>query len=511
MPEAISHILIVGGGTAGWLTAGIIARAHRARLQQGTLKISLCESDAIPTVGVGEGTWPTMRQTLQALGIRESDFLRECDASFKQGSKFINWRFDLHPHSYYHPFSVPEGYRHQLNMAEHWLTQHQHTASFSRCYSPQEVVCEAHLAPKTLQQQDVLNYGYHLDAGKFTRLLQKHCTESLQVEHRICEVQTAELDQEGAIAELKTTTGETLKADLYIDCSGLKARLLGEALGVGFKPLNSVLFCDRALATRLPYPEAASDIASCTLSTAQNAGWIWDIGLQSRRGIGHVYSSAHTDDSQALAALADYTQIPADQLDVRPIRFTPGHREKFWHKNCVAIGLAAGFIEPLEASALLMIELAAQFIADKLPQTDTQLRALANIFNDRFLYRWSRLVDFLKLHYVLSERKRDAFWRDNKAESSIPQSLRDLLELWRHTPPWTHDFDRTGEIFQALSYQYVLYGMGFETQMLFPPEQTRQQLADSLLRHNIQVSRQLTQQLPGNREYLNQLHVNTNT
>lgn len=209
--------------------------------------------------------------------------------------------------------------------------------------------------------------------------------------------------------------------------------------------------------------------------------------------------------------LASYSKIPGDQLEVKPIRFTPGHREKFWHKNCVAVGLAAGFIEPLEASALLMIELSAQFIAEKLPQAKTQLKALENIFNERFLYRWSRLVDFLKLHYVLSERKRDPFWQDNKTDFSIPQSLRDLLELWQYTPPRPDDFDRTGEVFQALSYQYVLYGMGYKTSIRFPPEARKQQLADTLLQHNIQVSRQLTQQLPSNREYLNQLNINTNT
>ncbi|WP_020208749.1 tryptophan halogenase family protein [Gilvimarinus chinensis] len=509
MTKAITQIAILGGGTAGWLTAGIIASAHQPRLRDDSLRITLYESEQIPPIGVGEGTWPTMRQTLQTLGISESVFLRKCDASFKQGSKFVNWRFDQHPHSYYHPFSVPEGYQHQLNMAEHWLFQHQDTASFSRCYSPQEAVCKAHLAPKALQhteQQSVLNYGFHLDAGKFTQLLQKHCTQKLHVKHHFCEVTGATLDNDGAIAALQTNTGERLKADLYIDCSGMKATLLGQALGVPFKPLHSVLFCDRALATRLPYPEPNAPIASCTLATAQQAGWIWDIGLQSRRGVGYVYSSDYQSDEQALQTLASYTNQSAAHIDVKSIAFTPGHREKFWHKNCVAVGLAAGFVEPLEASALLLVELSAQFIANKLPQTNTQLSSLEHIFNERFLYRWSRLVDFLKLHYLLSARTNDAFWRDNRTLSSIPDSLTDLLNLWQHTPPWPHDFDRTGEIFQALSYQYVLYGMGFNTEMPFSPEAHKQQLADALLRQNIEASRLLTQQLPSNREYLNHLH-----
>ncbi|WP_041522718.1 tryptophan halogenase family protein [Gilvimarinus agarilyticus] len=509
MTKAITQIAILGGGTAGWLTAGIIASAHQSRLRDGSLRITLYESEKIPTIGVGEGTWPTMRQTLQTLGISESVFLRECDASFKQGSKFINWRFDQHRHSYHHPFAVPEGYQHQLNMAEHWLSQHQHAASFSRCYSPQEAVCEAHLAPKALQhteQQSVLNYGFHLDAGKFTQLLQKHCTETLQVEHHFCEVTGATLDDDGAIASLQTNTGEQLEADLYIDCSGMKATLLGKALGVPFKPIKSVLFCDRALATRTPYTQPNAPIASCTLATAQQAGWIWDIGLQSRRGVGYVYSGDHLSDEQALHTLTGYTKQSADNIEVKSIAFTPGHREKFWHKNCVAVGLSAGFIEPLEASALLLVELSAQFIADKLPQTPTQLAPLAHLFNKRFLYRWSRLVDFLKLHYLLSSRNQDPFWRDHRASSSVPASLTELLQLWRHTPPWCHDFDRTGEIFQALSYQYVLYGMGFITEMPFAPEAHKQQLADALLRQNIEASRQLTQRLPSNREYLNHLH-----
>jgi hypothetical protein len=258
-----------------------------------------------------------------------------------------------------------------------------------------------------------------------------------------------------------------LAADLFIDCSGFSCLLLGKHFGVPFLPKRDVLFIDKAWAVQVPYRDEAVPIASATLSTAQSSGWVWDIGLTTRRGVGYVYSNRHLADEAALEELKSYLSARGDlspELKFRNIPIDSGYRREFWTQNCVAVGLSAGFLEPLEASAIVMAELSAKSIANLLPDCRGAMQHAARIFNDTFRYRWERIIDFLKLHYVLSRRTDSPFWIDNRAGESIPDSLRDGLEYWRHHSPWHEDFSHREEVFSGASYQYVLYGMGFRTQ-----------------------------------------------
>ena len=197
----------------------------------------------------------------------------------------------------------------------------------------------------------------------------------------------------------------------------MQSLLLGQHYGVPFRSQKHVLFNDTALALQIPYADENSPIASQTISTAQSNGWIWDIGLPTRRGVGHVYSSAHTSDDAAEARAAHlhraHRRAEEHAGTPRKLSFNPGYREKFWHRNCVAIGLSAGFIEPLEASALALVELSAAMLSDQMPATRDAMDIVARRFNDSFTYRWERVIDFLKLHYVLTQRTDSAFWRDN--------------------------------------------------------------------------------------------------
>lgn len=372
MTQKIQNIAIIGGGTAGWLTAGILASRLRNRILNKDLTITLCESPNIPTIGVGEGTWPTMPATLKKMGISETDFIRECDASFKQGSKFNGWGNDSGQGFYYHPFDTPVGMLEGL-IPEYWLQHTNQKSSLAQLFSPQEALCEAHIAPKSITHAEYAGegiYGYHLNAGAFSKFLQKHCVDRLAVNHILADVVDVSLTPSGDINSVLLHESGELKADLFIDCTGFKSLLLGKALGVPFKPVTDVLFADTALAAQVNYPSETSPISSCTQSTAQTAGWIWDIGLPTRRGTGHVFSSQHTTTEQAEIDLRQYinnTGGCGDDISVRKIDFTAGYRDKFWHKNCVAVGLSAGFLEPLEASALVLVELAANFIAEQLP------------------------------------------------------------------------------------------------------------------------------------------------
>ena len=467
MSDTVSKIVIVGGGSAGWLMAGLLA-SQLTGDKHAPVEITLVESPNVATIGVGEGTWPTMRNTLKMIGIPETEFLTRCSASFKQGTKFVGWATGAEDEHYYHPFSAPAGYG-ELNLAPYWQDQ-KDRVSFADAVCVQGHLCDRMLAPKQLATPEyafVANYGYHLDAGELARLLQEHATARLGVRHIREHITKINGSPDSDIKSLHTASGREIEGDLFIDCSGMRSLLLGDHYAIPFVSRLDSLFNNSALALQVPYADADAPIASQTNSTAESAGWIWDIGLQSRRGVGYTYSSAHTDDETALRTLQRYveaTQGPGfDVIEPRKLEFEPGHRERFWYRNCVAVGMSAGFLEPLEASALVMVELAGHFIVEQCPVDRSSMERVSKNYNELFRYRWDRVIDFLKLHYVLSQRTDSEYWTDNRKQETIPDSLSERLELWQHRAPWQHDFAYQDEIFSAASYQYILYGMGFDT------------------------------------------------
>lgn len=501
-------VVVVGGGIAGWLTAGRIAAKHKARTNEN-IKVILVESPNVPIIGVGEGTWPTMRSTLIALGISETDFIRECDASFKQGAKFAKWVEDRDDEFYYHPLVLPQGFS-QGDLAGYWLnTPANEKSSFSEDVCFQEAICELGLAPKTIRTAEFsahANYAYHLDSGKFAVFLQKHCTEKLGVTHILDDIIGVNAKDNGDISSVQGESSGEISGDLFVDCTGFKSLLLGKHYQVPFKSCSDVLFIDTALAVQVPYDDEDSPIASHTISTGQEAGWIWDIGLQHRRGVGYVYSSKYSSEEQARQVLADYVGDKIKDLTVRKIPIESGHRELFWQNNCVAVGLSAGFLEPLEASALVLVELSAQMISDQLPANRDVMDIVAKRFNETFLYRWEKIIDFLKLHYILSKRTDNDFWIDNRKPETIPQSLQDLMKLWQFRAPADHDFTSNNEVFPAASYQYVLYGMGFESDYSHSPQLLSDwDYAKQQFEKNKKMIAQATKALPSNRELLNKV------
>ena len=463
MDTAVTRIVIVGGGTAGWLAACRIAAAADPAVRPA-LAVTLVESPDIATIGVGEGTWPTMRGTLQRIGIGEAEFLLACDASFKQGSRFVGWATGAPDDAYLHPFTPPVEATPQ-GLAAAWARQPVSRA-FADTVTAQARVARLDLAPRQRAMPDyagAVNYAYHLDAGKFARLLQRHATERLGVRHVRDHVVAVERTEGGDIAAVRTRDTGAIGGDLFLDCTGHAALLIGGACEVPFLDQGDVLFNDRALAVQVPVAPASA-IASQTDATAHAAGWIWDIGLPGRRGIGCVYSSAHLSDAAAADTLADYVlrHVPGadrDALSPRRLAFRSGYRERFWVGNCLAVGLSAGFLEPLEASAIVGIELSLDALLDGFPRTRRAMDIHAARFNDLFRYRWGRMVEFLKLHYLLSRRD-EPYWRGHRDPASIPARLAELVALWRDQPPSRADFPQVDEVFSAASHQYVLFGMG---------------------------------------------------
>lgn len=501
----VRRVVIVGGGSAGWITAGMLASEYR---DDDRVSITLIESPEVKIIGVGEGTWPTMRTTLQTIGLSETEFLTECSGSFKQGTKFVGWMTGADDEYYYHPFSAPAGYA-ELNLVPFWQ-ERASDMSFVDAVSIQGQLCDRNLAPKqarTPEYAHVANYAYHLDAGKFAALLQQHCTKRLGVRHVLDHVTAITGQPDGDIEAVRLAASGDIEGDLFVDCTGSASLLLGRHYRVPFLSKQHVLFNDSAFAVQVPYADKSGPIASQTIATARDAGWIWDIGLTTRRGIGYTFSSNHTTDDEAEEVLREYVEQTsaetANEVEPRKIRFEPGHRAKFWHRNCVAVGMAAGFLEPLEASALVLVELAARMISEEFPANRSDMDVVAKRYNDRFLYRWDRIIDFLKLHYVLSQRADSRYWRDIREEATIPDSLEDLLRLWSYHVPGRQDFSQVDEVFSAASYQYVLCGMGFETQAKLSSRQARAaRRAQQLFADNASRARQVVPNLPGNRELL---------
>jgi tryptophan halogenase len=504
----VRAVVIVGGGTAGWLTAGIIAARLQARMKAGGFSVTLIESPDIRIIGVGEGTWPTLRSSLEKMGVSETDLITRCDAAFKQGGKFVGWTTGAQDDAYYHPLMVPQGFS-QANLVPHWMREGR-GRSFCDFVSPQGRLCDEGLAPKTITHAEFrgfANYAYHLDAGKFAPFLARHCTQKLGVRHVLADIVQVNQRQSGDIEGVLTKQAGEILGDLFIDCSGFSALLIGKTLGVGFKECGDVLFCDTALAAQVPFDTPDAPMASQTVSTAHEAGWTWDICLPTRRGIGYVYSSRHQSEAAATETLLRYIGKEQRDLPVRKIPIRPGHRETFWKNNCIAVGLASGFLEPLESSAIMLVELSAKLIAEQMPACREVMDIVARRFNDVTMYRFGRIVDFLKLHYVLTRRTDTAFWRDNTDPATVPDRLKELLTLWEYRSPWFFDeFDRLEEVFPAASYQYVLYGMGFQTRVTSEDTAETELLAARLVRENEQLTDEMCARLPTNRELLMKIH-----
>lgn len=506
----ISHVVIVGGGTAGWLAASHLANKLKPTAENG-VKVTLIESPNIPTIGVGEGTVPMMRNTLKDLGISETEFFKTCDATFKQGIKFVDWLDNPtqgYSSYYHHLFDYPEITH--FDVTPYWLKGLAgEKRSFADSVSQQGIVCDAELAPKmitTPEYEGITSYGYHLDANKFSALLTRNAVERHGVEHIKAHVEQVCLNGDGEIASVITKEAGEISGDFFVDCTGFDCLLLGKAMQVPFVDKSDVLFVDHALTIQIPYENPDEVIPSYTISTAMEAGWVWDIGLLERRGVGHVYSSKYTSHEAAEQALREYVGPAFDDYPTRLIKMNIGHREKFWHKNCVALGLAQGFVEPLEATGLLVFDATAKMLASQFPTHKENMAIVAKQFNQRIKLSWESVIDFVKLHYYLSRRDDNQFWLDNRKPETTPDTLLERLELWKTQLPNPLDFYSGYEIFKLENYLYVLYGMEFNTDIdalshRYPETEKAKQFFTAME----DSANALTKTLPNNRDLVNKI------
>ncbi|WP_278405449.1 tryptophan halogenase family protein [Pseudoalteromonas ruthenica] len=463
----LSRVIVVGGGTSGWLSAAYLASSFKRTGRD--IKVSIIESDTIPTIGVGEGTFPTIVNTLYEIGLSEKEFITACDASFKQGALFKNWLYNPSdkPHAYYHPFDPPAKPK-GLDLSAYWVSRkHQGTMQqdFAHATSVQSFLCDENLAPKTPETGEyawLAKYAYHLDAAKLGQLLKKHAMNKLQVEHIVADIEQVELDEQSFIAHLVDKQQRQHDADFFVDCTGFSSLLLAKALNVPFVDKSHYLTVDTAVVLPVEYADAETPITTHTVSTAQDAGWIWDIALQNRRGTGYVYNSHYCSKEQAEKTLCDYHGIAHDsEKRYRHISFKTGYREKSWAKNCCAIGFSSGFVEPLEATAIAMVEAGVRSLAARFPATREAMLEREKQYNRIFTSRWDNIIDFIKLHYCLTKRDDTPFWREQKDPKTIPASLQEKLKAWQHYGITDGDLPYKYDLFTLASWQYILYGLEF--------------------------------------------------
>ncbi|MBT7952574.1 MAG: tryptophan 7-halogenase [Gammaproteobacteria bacterium] len=444
----INRIIIVGGGTAGWMATCYLQRF----LSRVDSKITLIESPSIETIGVGEATLPTIVRFLRNMGFDEQEFMRECKATYKLGINFHNWvRKD---HNYWHPFGVCGSIIDGIDLFHFWINAGRQSNESYSDYSLQAQIAENGKAPNF--KEDVSKiiengaYAYHLDAGEFANYLKGKAVSS-GVEHVFADVDEVSLNSEGAIDYLTTKEGNKYEADLYIDCTGFHGRLISEAMKVAFIDWSEYLLCNKAVALSF---EKNSKMNANTNSVALEAGWSWQIPLSDRLGCGYVYSSDHKNETEALDELMD---LMSDEyvLSDEPKNLTipVGHRSQFWKGNCLSLGLAGGFLEPLESTGIHLIQYGIETFMDYFPDRKFDT-SLTSAYNKKMTSAYEESRDFLMLHYYLSQREDTEFWNDCRSTKQ-PVSLEALLNL----------YDESGVIetmttraFPATSYFHILSG-----------------------------------------------------
>jgi tryptophan halogenase len=445
----IRSIAIVGGGTAGWLAASMLARA----LPGTGTGITVVESAEIGTVGVGEATIPPIIDVLRFLRIDEHDFLQHTNATFKLGIKFIDWS---HPgRSYWHPFGT---FGAAVSRRPFYHCWHRARAAGLELRFNDYSLCAAlgdegkFRFPDT--QADApgagLRYALHFDATLVAKYLRRYA-ERLGVTRLERTVAGATRREDGSIDALRFTDDSHLQADLFIDCSGFRGVLIEQALGTGYVDWRAMLPCDRAVA--FPSPVAAAR-PPYTRSLARNAGWHWRIPLQHRTGNGYVYSSAHCSDEQALEDLCA-TVGARPETDPRFLRFVTGRRRLLWNRNCVALGLASGFLEPLESTSIHLVTSGLYHLLEHFPDRSFD-QANIDAYNARVIEEVEAVRDFIVLHYCLAQRDDGPFWSYCRS-MAIPDSLRERIELYRGTGRIRV---RAGELFTDLSWFYIFEGLG---------------------------------------------------
>ncbi len=494
------NIVILGGGTAGWMTANLMAAAWQAQLSNGQLSITLIESPAIGIIGVGEGSTPQLKTFFNTIGVAEKDWMPACNATYKNGILFKDWSTRTGFTRYFHPFTSI--------IDAHTAPAFIHNSHFRRQgYDIDSHVDRFFLAATLAEQQKApigqesfpfdISYGYHFDAVLLGKFLSKVATGN-GVKHLVAKVEQVILSKTGDINQLILDNGGTVNANFFVDCSGFDSLLLQKSLQVPFVSFKENLFNDRAVTIATPRaPE--KKLNSQTISTAMKYGWAWDIPLTNRTGNGYVYSSQFCSAEQAEQELRDKLGLTNYDIKANHLTMKVGRVTEHWYRNCLAVGLSQGFIEPLEATSLHFVQETIEgFIAvydiqqnnaqvnnelakaDQLNQGDNsqQLKACKAQFNQKMNDRFDGIRDYIVGHYRLSNRTDTDYWRLNSENPNISNNLKKIVQAWLHSQDLNKAFveGKINSFYPPVSWHALLAGYG-----VFP--ETNEQLAHNSQAH----------------------------
>ena len=451
------RIVILGGGTAGWITASAMIHSWADK----GIDITLVESPVIGTVGVGEGSTPRLKLFFDSIGVHESEWMPRCNATFKNGISFANWSTRPGFERYFHPFSSK-------------VDQHTKTAFYFNTYARRlGIDVHAHpdrffLAAKLAENRQgprpnenfpfIVEYGYHFDANLVGDFL-KERAKDLGVKHIEAKIVDVEQSSDGKITGLLSDSRQTIEGDFFVDCSGFQGTLIQKALGVPFRSFAENLFNDSAVV--LP-TEPQDHIGSQTVSTALKNGWVWEIPLTHRTGNGYVYSSSFCSSDDAEIELRTHLGLLNNDVEARHLKMKVGRVEKHWHKNCLAVGLSQGFIEPLEATALNLV---CNTVSDFIETVEAEGFEAGgrDTFNERANERFETIRDYIVAHYILNSREDTDYWKQNGQNTNVSETLRQILHIWKAGKSLSQEMERL-EIrssYTAMSWYCLLAGYGF--------------------------------------------------
>ena len=515
--EKIRKIIIAGGGSSGWMAASYIFKALNFNID-----IVVIESPKIPRIGVGEATIPTIKEELfDFLEIPEKEWMPVCRGTYKLGIKFINWKRSAAEGGdhYYHSFGEMPTCK-KVPLSQIWM--HKRHMGFEKphdysCYVT-PAICDEYKSPRFLDDTKVVHYAYHFDALLIANFLRDWCIER-GMRHIQDEIVNVELDETGNIRSLTGQEGERYEADLFIDCTGFTGLLIGKALKEPLISFSDCLLTDSAVAMNIPSNPETEGIRPYTTATAFSTGWQWEIPLFGKSGNGYVYSSAFQSAEDAEKEMRKFFGKKVEGIEARHIKFNSGRRRRSWVKNCVSFGLASSFLEPLESTGLYFVYAALYQFMEHFPNKDID-PVVRDRFNEKVAYMVDDVKDFIVMHFCTSPREDTAYWRANKFELKIPDSLRRILSLQKAGIPIkksyaTNDFLYTSfeagfdRFWTNSNYQCVFAGVGYLPSVYLPLLDHRSDIlkeAEQLFAGIETKSKLLSKQLPTQYEYLHHIY-----
>ena len=476
MQKKISKIVIFGGGTAGWMTASYLKKAL-----SDNIDITVVESSAISSVNVGEATFSTIRLFFDFLELEESDWMPYCDGSYKLAIKFVDWNAEKR--AFFHPFQryeMIDGF----SIADWWLKFKNDLGNFDYSCFTIPMMCDMKRSPRYLNG-DVFDqkveglykrdrnflkqssadlkvqfpYAYHFNAGLLAKFL---CDYSIKrgVVHIDDKVVDVRLHEDGRIKSLVGSERGEVEGDLFIDCTGFRGLLINKVMKEKFNSFTDSLFCDSAVVTQINKDIEKDGINPYTSATACSSGWIWNIPLYKRDGTGYVYSSQFISEEDAEKEFRDHLGSPSEDCKFSHIKMRIGRNENSWVKNCVAIGLSSGFVEPLESTGIFFIQQAIEELVKSFPHKDISEDIISN-YNKNIANCVDGVRDFLVLHYCASSRTDTEFWKATKHDLKVPGELRERMKIWKTLLPNANNINKNYHGFEAYSYSVMLMGLGY--------------------------------------------------